>query len=426
MKKLKVLNYFPIIAILLGVMFFTSCEQDEFNTSDFESIKSSETKSRQVSSLQAKAFASMMANNLFSSEDNGAQLKSTTADANRTVEAIQAIVAESKDTVMFSVNFGGNKGFMLISGDKEDAPIVALSDVGSFDINNLNPTVTIWLEGQKENIAEQMKEPLVENDDDHSLWSGILSDSAQVEFEFVSDMPKLKGCPTGENPSGRSTVYPYLGVKNKWGQGLGYNCDAKVRRALAGCPSVAIGQLCREQKFPGNYNYSGMPHDLSSYYNYRSNDISKMFRSIGDKIPGYTWSVNGSGAKPTNIVTGLKRLGYSRVSFSNYNLVTVYNNLRKGNPVLLASYQNGRYSGGHIWFCDGYYEAKIKITHKKWRPFKWRVHCIKYRYDDYLYMNWGWDGSHNGWFRGDVSSWKPGNANFNYKRKMYTNLYPVK
>ncbi len=82
--------------------------------------------------------------------------------------------------------------------------------------------------------------------------------------------------------------------------------------------------------------------------------------------------------------------------------------------------------GGHIWFCDGFFEAKIQITHKKWRPFKWRTDCVVYRYDDYLYMNWGWNGDHNGWFRSDISSdWKPGSANFNYQRKMYTNLFPV-
>lgn len=421
-KSLKNLSLLALICAIFTIFIISSCEKEQIDSHTSELIKE-ETTNRQVSSVQAKAFASMIANNIFSSEDNGAQLKSATADAVRTVEDVQAIVYKS-DTVMFSMNFGNNKGFILISGDKEDSPIVALSDLGAFDMNNLNPTITIWLESQKQFIAQQMKEPF--QDDEDNLWNSMENDSSQIEYEFVGNLPELKSCPTGEEPSGRTTVYPSTGMSNKWGQGSGYNFDAKVSGALVGCPALSIGQLCRDQRFPDDYNYSGMPNELSSYYNTHSSYISKMLRGIADKIPSYSWSSSGSGASPSNILTGLKRLGYSNAQLKNYNLVTAYNNLKQGVPVLFGAYQNGGYSGGHIWFCDGYYEAKVKITHKKWRPFKWRVHCVVYQYRDYLYMNWGWNGDHNGWFRSDTGSWEPGSANFNSHRKMYVNLSPVR
>ena len=42
-------------------------------------------------------------------------------------------------------------------------------------------------------------------------------------------------------------------------------------------------------------------------------------------------------------------------------------------------------------------------------------------------MNWGWDGDANGWYRSDENGhWEPKNANFNYKRQVYVNLYPVR
>ncbi len=143
------------------------------------------------------------------------------------------------------------------------------------------------------------------------------------------------------------------------GQGTGYNFNAPIRGALAGCPAVAIGQLCFDQVFPNDYYYAGMPYELPGNYN-RQNSISLMLRDIGDNIPRYSWSATFSGATPDNILTGLKRIGYSNAKLDNYNLVSVYNDLKKGVPVLLAAYQHGSYQGGHIWFCDGFLKQKFK------------------------------------------------------------------
>lgn len=88
-----------------------------------------------------------------------------------------------------------------------------------------------------------------------------------------------------------------------------------------------------------------MPYELPGNYN-RQNSISLMLRDIGDNIPRYSWSATFSGATPDNILTGLKRIGYSNAKLDNYNLVSVYNDLKKGVPVLLAAYQHGSYQGG--------------------------------------------------------------------------------
>jgi hypothetical protein len=212
----------------------------------------------------------------------------------------------------------------------------------------------------------------------------------------------------------------------KWGQEEGYNYDAKINGALAGCPAVAVGMLCYDHWFPSNYYYLGMPYELSSKYENRSSHISRMFRSIADKIPSYNWGKHASGSTPNNTLTGIKRLGYSNAKLIDFNLYTVYENLKKGYPVLLRSYQNG-IRGGHIWFCDGYWEAKVEIKHRKrkWYGKKY-THCTWHEYHDYLYMNWGWDGKANGWYRSDENGhWKPKKTNFNYRRQAYIDLYPV-
>ncbi len=424
--KNRILSYFIVVTVLLWGMF-TSCEKDDLDNPTAKSnISADKTESRQVSSTQAKIFASMMANKLFTTEDNGAQLKSATADVVRTVESFEAIVSEeTKDTVMFSVNFGDDKGFMIISGDKGDNPIIALSDAGSFDANRLPVSAEAWISEQKEYISHLMKEPL---EDDNVVWIGIGSDSSEVNISFISELPKLKACRPDQIPSGRYTVSPYTGKVNEWGQGAGYNYDAKVKGALAGCPAVAIGQLCYDQRFPYDYYYSGMPNKLPSHYYNASSNVSRMFRSIADKIPGYSWGKDFSGALPNNILTGIKRLGYSNASIINFNIQTVYENLRRGRPVLLAAYQGSNGGGGHIWFCDGYWDAKVETVHRKRKWYgKWYTHCTWYEYHDYLYMNWGWDGTANGWYRSDTNDhWNPKNTNFKYQRKAYVNLYPVR
>lgn len=167
----------------------------------------------------------------------------------------------------------------------------------------------------------------------------------------------------------------------------------------------------------------GMVQKVTNTY---SNPVSKMLGAIADSIPNYTWSVNGSGANRADILIGLKRLGYSKAELKNLSMDELYNNLKYSNPVLLRAYNNGGYNGGHIWFCDGYYEAKVQYTHRKKKWFKWTTHCTWVEYHDMLYMNWGWDGNHNGWYRSDNSeNWNPGKFNLNYQQQMFVNLYPI-
>ena len=83
------------------------------------------------------------------------------------------------------------------------------------------------------------------------------------------------------------------------------------------------------------------------------------------------------------------------------------------------------YGGGHIWFCDGYYEQAytvkkkfLGITIKEWNE-----------YDDRLYMNWGWgpDGG-NGWYCATDSDYYWSSLDFDsvrlrYYPQMFVNLH---
>ena len=69
--------------------------------------------------------------------------------------------------------------------------------------------------------------------------------------------------------------------------------------------------------------------------------------------------------------------------------------------VLLGAFANVG-GGGHIWFCDGYYEQTYKVT-KKFLFIKLKTWT---EYEDRIYMNWGWgpDGG-NGWYSATDDVW---------------------
>jgi len=417
------LKYLYRTAIAFSFMLFLfSCEKDNFD------IKiDSKSNSRQVSSSQAKAFTNMLSNNFFTNEEGGAKLKSTKADENRNVGNMQYIISDLGDTLLYAINFGNDNGYMLLSGDKGSFPIIAFVDSGSVYLNSLdvNSPLAGWLNEKKEEIAKAIVEPIDTLNSNYQLWNGIGNDSCEVSIEFVKTIPQaqLKSAGTRKHSTNKATVYPFTGSHYKWGQGTGYNFNAPVSGALAGCPAVAVGLLCVHHWYPYQFGYMYMPSSLPSNYN-QQNAISLMFREIGNQIPGYSWSVSGSGAAPENTLIGLRNLGYRDAQLKTYEFEEAYNNLNSGNPILLrgnAGSYNGTFYGGHIWFCDGYYEMSWKVTKTtKFLGIKVKTETW-YEYADYIYMNWGWDGNTNGWY--EQSNWTAGGINVN--KQMYTNLYPV-
>jgi len=83
----------------------------------------------------------------------------------------------------------------------------------------------------------------------------------------------------------------------------------------------------------------------------------------------------------------------------------------------LYSVQGAEYSpygGGHICFCDGYYEQGYTVTKKNLGI---KVKLWK-EYDDRLYMNWGWGiNQGNGWYCATDDVWTSleSNPDVNFK-----------
>lgn len=158
-------------------------------------------------------------------------------------------------------------------------------------------------------------------------------------------------------------------------------------------------------------------------------------KQIADYIPNYSWGyAEGvpSGANTNDILVGLKNLGYTKATMEPYDFDWVYKNISYAETdedgtgcqrgVLLGAGDiNG--NGGHIWFCDGYYEQGYEVVKK----FLGIVIKRWNEYDDRLYMNWGSGPTGgNGWYSAMDDVWTSieGNGDKDYKlnTKMYINL----
>lgn len=398
---------------LIFLVFISSCSNDiDENSSLPQKPTNAINVSKQVSIDEAKAFVDKFAPSWIKSD---ASIK-TRSSQDLLDYTIAPIKTKAGNLVMYSVNYSNNKGYILLSANKEDKTIIAISDSGKFDYSSVqdNPALNGWLEAKSETIEKSLVDNIDPSNQRYDLWNSIVNQQdtiIEIEVLYKDNKDDIQ-TRSHKNSNNLAWVNPSTSMYILWGQQSPYNYHAKIPGALVGCPAVAVGMLCYNYGYPTNssWEYWNMWGTVTGS---GDNDVAKMFRYIADQIPNYNWGKDASGATAGNILTGLKKLGYSDAQLVNYDLKTAHTNLVYGYPILLAGF--AKYGGGHIWYCDGYKE----ITYTVRRKVVGVVVSTWTEYDDMLYMNWGWNGDSNGWYNENDFG-----GTYNYERKLYVNLYP--
>lgn len=277
-------------------------------------------------------------------------------------------------------NRGNNNGFIIISGDDRTKSVLGYSDHGSFNIQNLPDNFKSWLEYYKE------------------------------QLEAVTQIPDIDIDPYIDNntPSlGYATaIAPLLGTIN-YGQDAPYNnlcpiIPSSGEKTVTGCVATAMAQVMRYYKYPsqgtGSHNYTTrtLRLNLSADFGNTTYDWSNMPESYKDYNDAQVQAVatlmlhcgisvnmdydTTSGAFTEDIPNALiSYFGYDssmQLQYREYFNSTEWKNLIKEelnakHPVL---YEGSSSTGGHQFVCDGYDE------------------------NDLFHINWGWDGTSNGYF----------------------------
>ena len=282
--------------------------------------------------------------------------------------------------------FNTSDGFVIISADDCETPIIGYSHEGRFDPNN----VPVQMEEYLQDFVGRIQ---------HAIENHIEADEITArQWELVKSTGRLN-----ERKNAKA-VEPLL--TEKWHQGCLYNslCPAMsgpCDRAELGCVAVAMGQIMHYWKYPsqgfGSHSYSNQGVTLSADFGSTSYDWELMPDSLTDDSSeteimavatllyhcgisvDMSYTTNGSGAHTEDVPKALVRyFSYSkRVHFekqSNYSdeewRILLEEELDQLRPVL---YKGSSATSGHAFVCDGYDD------------------------DGLFHFNWGW-GTANGYF----------------------------
>lgn len=299
-------------------------------------------------------------------------------------EDIILILNQKKDEILY---------FSIISLDSRTLPILGFGH-GSFSLEEISKETMYWLNGQIR-LVKYVKNNNISKET-------FVKDIAKVNDEDIVG-------PTTDNPCDN----PWFGgslsdgplMNHTWGQGCVYNaqcpdldCDigfCDVEQAWVGCVATAMAQIMGYHSSPSNYNWS----DIQLRYNWNdfgdpgADDIALLMSDAGEAID-MQYDCDGSGAFTSEVPEVLENdFGYSNGGqwydnswddFGWNEWASIRRNIREDKPVIL---RGAGERGGHAWVCDGYRQEWGCENGKPWSTL-------------FLHMNWGWNGTANGWFVG--------------------------
>ena len=281
--------------------------------------------------------------------------------------------------------FNTADGFVIVSADDCETPIIGYSREGRFDPNN----VPIQMEDYLQDFIARIQ---------YGIENHIEADEATAkQWEMAKTTGKLN------DSKSTKAVAPLL--TDKWNQGCLYNSlcptmSGPCVHAEVGCVAVAMGQIMRYWGYPttgwGTHSYTNAGLTLSADFGNTTYDWEHMPDSLTENSSEaeieavatllyhcgvsleMRYGPNGSLANTGDVINALRRyFNYTRQIHkekkSDYSdeewSSLLMNSLDLSRPVQYVGYG----SGGHSFVCDGYDSNGL------------------------FHFNWGW-GTANGYF----------------------------
>lgn len=424
---MKHLKSYSLIFIASLLFITTSCTKEGYLNLERDSLDNISIK--KDSNIVTFENAESIANAIFKITKNSYSKNGKKND----IENITPIGSDKKKPSYYIVNYK-NAGFLILSGDKRTYPVLAFSEEDSFNLNATEyPDLLVeWLKAQDHYIQEVRNDTIIDRSELHKLWN-INEIERFISFTATKNKSTSKTAAFSceSQPLGQPVLIATNGplLVTSWGQGVGFNNMApdygcsnySNGRTPTGCVATSMSQIMRYYQYPNNYNWSIMPDIVTNSASSGADEISKLMRDAGDSV-GMDWGCDGSSAETSDVPNALKfTFGFSSANYANFDTTTTYNELNNGYPVILRGGEKvtkwlifNVYENGHAWVCDGmeYYRIKLKIAVGR---FGYDIVCVpSFSY----HMNWGWNGSYNGWY----TSWSNPVGSFSYQAGMVYNI----
>jgi len=364
----------------------------------------------------------------------------------RKVDSLFTISDSTRSPIMYIANYNDG-GFAVISADERHQPICAFVEQGKYESAEVPSMLLDWLDITFENIQLVR---LYDNDYAYfssKNWIRVIKDIDKEEYLVIDaiedccpECPNYPECLSHPHigcgdpnvncgGGGSDPCAPYTTIikgplmTTNWGQGCTYNeqcpdlnCSGVCYsngKAWAGCVATAMAQILRywSHNCTQGYNYATMPNNSGN------GEVQRMMKDIGDTVD-MDYGCDASGADGDMTANAFKNtFCYSSATRSVYgsgSYQVVVQNLNANRPVLLDGCRTRKrafpwlwytYSNCHMWVCDGY-EHHQNSCYSILR----------------FHMNWGWNGTYNGWYFFDT--WNPGTYNYQYAKDFTYNIYP--
>lgn len=307
-----------------------------------------------------------------------------------------------------------DKGYYIVSADDRAKPILAYSDEGCIDVNNILPAMAYYLEHYKNAIS-------------YAIVNNLPAESAIVdEWNSV----KTRGV-VSERTVG-SSVEPLVDLL--WNQVYPYNYFCPTENggpgghAYVGCAADVMAMIMKYWNYPekGNGSHSYIPEGYpiqtvcfsEATYDWDNMPVQIFTTSPKKEIEAIAELMYHCGVSIDMKYGSTASSGYSEMvpnAMKKYfyyteNMRHLYrdqhelgewekllrDNLNQGFPVFYAG--TSQLSGGHAFLCDGYTE------------------------DGYFHFNWGWSGALNGNFA--IDALNPTGADYNVNQRAIFDVIP--
>ena len=313
---------------------------------------------------------------------------------------------------IFGLN--NNAGFIIVSADDVVLPVLGYSFEGSYDNQNIPPSLIFLLQKYTLQIESARKNSTSANEEIERQWDELLTRNFSPSLKSVQEIAPLL-------LTNWNQTYPYNALCPEDPAGTGGH-------VLVGCVAISMVQVMKYYNYPlhgigshthnqsdygthtinyanQTYLWNTMPFSLGGTSNFE--EAAKLCYHAGVAC-NMDWGVDGSGAWHYTMAGSLvDHFGYDAscdvVDREDYSS-TAWKNMLLGQldmkrPVVYVGYGE---SGGHAWNCDGYQgDAGSEMFH----------------------MNWGWGGSANGYFT--LDNLNPSGMDFNYGQSMVINIFPA-
>lgn len=333
---------------------------------------------------QAKQIAFKQLQN--SAVRSAAPLQLSYTRTTKAAPSLRSAGGASSENLYYIFNRGEKDGFVIVAADDRAPAVLAYSDAGHFDMDNL-PEQAAWFITRYDNAMSQIISGAVAK--------GTLLRAGKIYGEPVSPLLDIEGI--------------------KWDQGSPYNDACPFfgggQRAYTGCVATALAQILRFHKFPAiskgsiTYNdgittrsmtFGKKPYDwknmLPEYKKYgvgatqaQKDAVAQLMVEVGFATR-MVYAIDNFGSSGTQTqylpqalvehfncspsVRLMNRYSYPDDEFKS----TIYNELKNNRPVFYSGKAENA-GGGHAFVCDGYSK------------------------DGLFHFNWGWGGVANGYFR---------------------------